>query len=73
MDEDWRRLLAEQTADIAQIKKEVHRVYKYIRGQRLLGYIKIAIIILTIVAGVKEEVQAANVVKPSPASLSMKQ
>ena len=52
MDEDWRRLLAEQTADIAQIKKEVHRVYKYIRGQRLLGYIKIAIIILTIVAGV---------------------
>jgi len=52
MDEDWRRLLAEQTADIAQIKKEVHRVYKYIRGQRLLVYIKIAIIILTIVAGV---------------------
>jgi len=52
MDEDWRRLLAEQTADIAQIKKEVHRVYKYIRGQRLLGYIKTAIIILTIVAGV---------------------
>ncbi len=52
MDEDWRRLLAEQTADIVQIKNEVHAISKYVRRRRLGGYITAAIAIITIIGGV---------------------
>ncbi len=52
MDEDWRRLLAEQTADIVQIKNEVHAISKYVRRRRLWGYITAAIAIITIIGGV---------------------
>ena len=52
MDEDWRRLLAEQTADIVQIKKEVHAISKYVKRRRLWGYITAAVAIITIIGGV---------------------
>ncbi len=52
MDEDWRRLLAEQTTDIIQIKNEVHAISKYVRRRRLWGYITTAVAIITIVGGI---------------------
>lgn len=46
MDEDLRRILAEQAAAIAEIRENSRLTYKYIRRQRLWGWIKLIIIII---------------------------
>lgn len=51
MDEDLRRILAEQAAAIAEIRENSRLTYKYIRWQRWWGWIKLIIIIIPLIAG----------------------
>lgn len=52
MDEDLRRILAEQAVAIAEIRENSRLTYKYIRWQRLWNWIKLVIIIIPLIAGV---------------------
>lgn len=45
-----RRLLAEQAAAIAEIRESTSVIYKYIRWQRVWGWVRIAIVVIPIIA-----------------------
>jgi hypothetical protein len=52
MDEDLRRVLAEQAAAIAEVRENTRLIYRYIYWQRILGWIKWLLLILSLLAGV---------------------
>ena len=52
MDEDLRRVLAEQAAAIAEVRENTRLIYRYIYWQRILGWIKWFLLILSLLAGV---------------------
>jgi len=50
MDEDLRRVLAEQAIAIAEIRESTRLIYKYIYWQRIWGWFKLAVIIIPLIA-----------------------
>jgi len=51
MDEDLRRVLAEQATAIAEISKNTKKICKYIQWQRIHSWLNLAIVIIPLIAG----------------------
>ncbi|HNW55518.1 MAG TPA: hypothetical protein PKN62_00325 [bacterium] len=51
MDEELRRILAEQAAAIAEIKEDTKKIYRYLRWQRIGGWLKLLLILIPLIAG----------------------
>ncbi len=51
MDEELRRILAEQSAAIEDIKEKTQRIYRYIRWQKFWNWFRLLVIIIPLIAG----------------------
>ena len=52
MDEDLRRVLADQAAAIAEIRENTRLIYRYVYWQRTLSWIKWLLLLLSLLSGV---------------------